>query len=199
KWNLRRLQLATRLVELKPLDAVDLGEALDPPRPGRPLHLVGIADRGRGVQVALGRPRQDQLARLLADLTQRDERGVGELVAGLLRELAASDRNQLLALLHLAFGDRPLPQVLVPPLGAALVGEQHLQAILAAAPQQDAGAGTPGLVGRHRQPPRPAWVRMAAARTRPEGHGTSSRGRLLGSAPGCGPSHASSASTSLAW
>jgi hypothetical protein len=77
KWNLRRLQLATRLLELEPFDAVDLGESLDTPRPGRPLHLVGIADRGRGVQVSPRRPRQDELPRLLPDLTELDKRVSG--------------------------------------------------------------------------------------------------------------------------
>src|SRR5512132_1614061 len=61
KWYLCRLQLATRLAELEPFDAVDLGEDLHPPRPRRPLRLVGIADRRRGVQVSLGCPRQHEL------------------------------------------------------------------------------------------------------------------------------------------
>jgi hypothetical protein len=73
--NLRRLQLVTRPVELEPFDAVDLREGLHAPRPARPLHPVGIADRGCGVQVSLGRPRQDELSRLLPDLTKLDERG----------------------------------------------------------------------------------------------------------------------------
>jgi hypothetical protein len=34
-WDLCRLQLATRLAELEPFDAVDLGEGLHTPRPGR--------------------------------------------------------------------------------------------------------------------------------------------------------------------
>jgi hypothetical protein len=115
KWNLRRLQLATRLVEPEPLDAVDLGEGLDTSRPGRPLQLVGVADRRRDVQVSLRRPRQDELPRLLPDLTQLDKRGMGELMAGFLRELSAGDRNQLLSLLDLALRDRPVTQVLVHP------------------------------------------------------------------------------------
>src|SRR4029453_13434629 len=34
KWNLRRLQLATRLAEFEPFDAVNFGEGLETPRPG---------------------------------------------------------------------------------------------------------------------------------------------------------------------
>ena len=34
KWNLRRLQLATRLAELEPFDAVDLGKVSTRPDPG---------------------------------------------------------------------------------------------------------------------------------------------------------------------
>ena len=136
KWNLRRLQLPTRPVEGEPFDAVDLGEGLHTPRPGRPLQLVGIADRGRRIQVSPGRPRQDELPRLLPDLTQLDERGIGELVSGFLRELSAGDRHQLLSLLDLAFGDRPVTQVLVHPMRTAHVRQQHLQAIVAAAPSR---------------------------------------------------------------
>jgi len=90
KWNLRRLQLVTRLLELEPFDVVDLREGLETPRPGRPFGLVGVADRGCGVEASTRRPRQDELARLLPDRTELNERGVVELVAGLLRELSAS-------------------------------------------------------------------------------------------------------------
>jgi hypothetical protein len=95
-------------------------------------------------------PCQDELPRLLPDLAELDERGVGEPVAGFLRELSAGDRDQLLSLLDLAFGDRPVTQVLVHPGRTTLVREQHLQAMVPAAPEQDAGAGSSGLVGRHR-------------------------------------------------
>jgi hypothetical protein len=70
-------------------------------------------------------------------------------VAGFLGELSASDGDQFLSLLDLAFGDRPVTQILVHPVRAALVSE-HLQAAVSPAPEQDAGAGSPGLVGRHR-------------------------------------------------
>ena len=59
--------------------------------------------------------------------------------------------------------------------------EEHLQAIVPAAPEQNAGAGSPGLVGRHRHL-LGVCVRVAAARMRPEGHGTSSRGKSWGTA-----------------
>src|SRR5207247_6732293 len=120
-----------------------------PPRARRPLHLVRVADGGRGIEVALRRPPQDELPRLLLDLAELQERDVGHLVAGLLRELAQRDRRDLLALLDLALGDGPVAQVLLDPERPAHVREEHLHRATASAPQQDAGARPARLVRRH--------------------------------------------------
>ena len=117
------------------------GKVSTRPRPRRPLHLVGVADRGRGVQVsrAAQSPDEPDFCRISPRL---DQGGIGEAQAGFLGELSASDRDRFLALLDLALGDRPVPQILVHPGRTALVSEQHLQAIVPAAP----GSRMPALV-----------------------------------------------------
>jgi len=114
-----------------------------------PLQLVGVADGGCRVELSLGRPAEHELARLLGDLSELDQRAVGCLRSGLLLELPASDGDELLAGLHLAFRDRPVPEILLGPERSTLVGEQHLQAPVPAAPEQDAGARATRLVDSH--------------------------------------------------
>ena len=66
--DLGRLQPAARLVELEPLDPVDLGERPDDPRVRRPLQVEGVAHRRRRVEVSLRSEADHELARLLGDL-----------------------------------------------------------------------------------------------------------------------------------
>jgi len=86
-------------------------------------------------------------------------------VSGFLRELPASDRADFLSLLHLAFRDRPVTEVLFLPVRTAHVSKQNLQAIVWAAPEQNAGARSPGLVGHLRRlavPSSPATGRVGS-------------------------------------
>src|SRR5262245_29657865 len=120
-----------------------------------PLHLVGVAHRGRRVEVSLDCPPEHELARLLCDLPKIHKRVVWDLVSGFFCELSPSHRHELLAGLHLALGDRPVADVLLGPKRSALMGEEHLHAALPAAPEQDAGTRAPRFVGRHHAPPPP--------------------------------------------
>ena len=115
----------------------------------RPFHLVGVAHGRRRVEVSLDCPPQHELARLLCDLSKIDERLVGGFHSGFFRELSPSHRHELLTRLHLALGDRPVADVLLHPERSALMGQEHLQATLPAAPEQDPGARAPRFVGRH--------------------------------------------------
>jgi hypothetical protein len=65
----------------------------------------------------------------------------------LLLELAPGDGQQVLDGVRLALEHRPVIRVLPGEVRTAGVAEQHLRATLPDAPQQDAGAGAPGLVG----------------------------------------------------
>src|SRR5512132_1451600 len=114
-----------------------------------PLHLVGVAHGGRWVEVSLKCPSQHELARLLCDLSKIDERMVGGLVSGFFRELSPSHRHELLTGLNLALGDRPVADVLLDPERSTLMGQEHLQAAVPPAPEQDAGTRAPRFVGRH--------------------------------------------------
>src|SRR6266511_467453 len=115
----------------------------------RPLHVVGVAHGGRWVEVSLNCPPQHELARLLCDLSKIDERVVGGFVSGFFPELSPSHRYELLTGLNLALGNRPVAHVLLDPERSALMGQEHLQAALPAAPEQDAGTRAPRFVGRH--------------------------------------------------
>ncbi len=101
-----------------------------------PLHVVGVAHRGRWVEVSLNCPPEHELARLLCDLPKIDERVVWDLVSGFFCELSPSHRHELLAGLNLALWDRPVADVLLDPERSTLMGEEHLQAPLPAAPEQ---------------------------------------------------------------
>src|SRR5438093_2894370 len=114
-----------------------------------PLHVVGVAHGGRWVEVSLDRPPQHELARLLCDLSKIDERVVWDLVSGFFREFSPSHRHELLTGLNLSLGNRPVADVLLDPERSALMGQEHLHAILPTAPEQDAGARAPRFVGRH--------------------------------------------------
>src|SRR5262249_6679511 len=111
--------------------------------------VVGVADGGRWVEVSLNCPPQHELARLLCDLSEIDERAVGGLVSGFFCELSPSHRHELLTGLNLALGDRPVTDVLLDPERSGLMGQEHLKAAVPAAPEQDAGTRAPRFIGRH--------------------------------------------------
>src|SRR5262249_53417062 len=119
--NLRCLQPSACLVEIEPFDTVDLGERLDDARPRRPFQLIGVAHRGRRVEVSLDCPPEYELARLLPDLAEIDEWVVGGFVSGFFRELAPRHGYELLTGLDLTLGDRPVPDVLLDPERSALM------------------------------------------------------------------------------
>src|SRR6476620_4763992 len=104
-----------------------------------PLHVVGVAHGDRWVEVCLNSPPQHERARLLCDLSKIDERVAGGLVSGFFCELSPSDRHELFTGLNLPLGDRPVADVLLDPERSALMGQEHLQAAVPAAPEQDAG------------------------------------------------------------
>ena len=83
------------------------------------------------------RPGVHELAALLAHRAERDHRPVGRRVAGLLLELAAGHREQVLALLHLALGERPGAEIAVGVVRAAGVPEQHLEPAARRSPVQE--------------------------------------------------------------
>src|SRR4051794_28151855 len=64
--DLRRVQLHARLRRADPRAPVHFGHPDVAPGPRRPLDRDRVAGRPRGVEVALARPRVDELARLLA-------------------------------------------------------------------------------------------------------------------------------------
>src|SRR6266480_7934899 len=114
-----------------------------------PLHVEGVAHGGRWVDISLNCPPQHELARLLCDLSKIDERVVGGFVSGFFCELTPSHRRELFTGLNLTLGNRPLADVLLDPERSALMGQEHLQATVPAAPEQHAGARAPRFVRRH--------------------------------------------------
>src|SRR4051812_4027299 len=144
--RLRVLDLRSSLPEVEPTHPVDLGEGPRLPRPRRPFHLVGVADRGVGIEVAFERPCHNALPRLLPDLAELDRGSTGRIRPGLLGELAPGHVEQVLAGFGLALQDRPMSVVLPGPVRPAWVAQQHLHAGLDATPQEDPGAGSAGLV-----------------------------------------------------
>src|SRR5262249_8174953 len=131
----------------------DLRVALEDTRVRRPLDLIRVTHGRRRVKVALDRPAKHQLAGLLRDLTEPDERPVGRNVSSLLFELTSRHRLALLAWLDFALRARPMAEILLRPEGAALMREQHLQATLPLAPEQDPRARAPRLIGLHASRP----------------------------------------------
>ncbi len=117
------------------------GTSIEDARVRRPLHAECVRPRFGRVQVALHRPRMHDLAAPLRDAAQIDGSGRGaDDVAGLLAELAARDRPELLAVLDLALGDGPDARVAVLEVGSAGVAKQHLDAVGRLAEEQDARA-----------------------------------------------------------
>ena len=135
------------------------------PEPGghsvRALLLVTCA----GLGVALPGPGVDDLAGLLPDAAQRHER-LARVDAGLLLELPARGRQQLLALVHDALGNGPGTGVPVAPERPARMRQEHLEAEAAATEEQQTRAqvGPPGPAGRG-----PAQWASTAAPARPRG------------------------------
>src|SRR5947209_2634325 len=110
-----------------------------------PLHVLGVAHGGQWVEVSLHCPPQHELARLLCDLSKIDQWVGGGLVSGFFCELSPSHRHELLTGLNLALGDRPVTDVLLDPERSALMGQEHLEAAVPAAPEQDAALVRPDL------------------------------------------------------
>src|SRR4029079_7983604 len=138
--DLGRLDAALRLVDVEPLDPVDLRKRLEPPGARRPDHLERVAVRRRRVEVALEGPGVDGLAALLDDAAQLDRVAVRWAVAGLLLELAPGDGDELLVTVGLALGDRPVAGRAVREERPARVGEQDLEPTIPRPEEDDAGA-----------------------------------------------------------
>src|SRR5262245_59877188 len=109
--RLCRQDLPARLGEIEPLAAVDLGKRLRPPRDPRPLRREDVAAELRGIEVAAHRPGMDVFAARLPYAAER-QRVAGRRAAGLLRELAPRDREQILALGRFALRNRHAPRSL---------------------------------------------------------------------------------------
>src|SRR5439155_3645929 len=117
-----------------------------------PLHLERVApSRGR-IQIPGERPRDDGLPAPLPDLAELEHGAVGWPLSGLLGELAASDRGQLLSGVGLPLQDRPGPLVLRREERAAGMTEEDLEARFPLAEQQDACTDATGCLLR--TPPR---------------------------------------------
>src|SRR4029077_6630424 len=108
---LRRIDLPARLLEPEPRRAVDLGKLAAPSRLRRPLQLDRVPAQRCGIGAPAHGPGVHDLPAALLHLAERQLRPLG-CEAGLLRELAVGDREQLLALLDLALRDRPGAQIL---------------------------------------------------------------------------------------
>ena len=103
------------LVDVEPLDPVDLGERLDAARSPAASSISNVLLHGRRrVEVALEGPGVDDLAALLDDAAELDRVAAGRRVAGLLLELATGDLEQLLVAVDLALRDRPVAVVARP-------------------------------------------------------------------------------------
>ena len=139
-----------------------------PDRGGHSIENVLLASRGR-VEVALPAPGRDDLAGLLPDRAELDERVTHDRRrrAQLLLELAQRNLERLLAGLDLALGDRPGAIVLPRPERPARMDEQHLDPVAAAAVEEEARA----LLRRHREVSRRRTVprRRGSAPTRQRG------------------------------
>src|SRR5579859_13243 len=126
------------LVHRKPGAAVSFGDHDLFAGARRPLDGAGVADEGGGIEVALDRPRDDQLAGGLADLAEGQEVAgcdAAERRAGLLLELALGGCQGILAWLVLALGNRP--DVLLHVIRAAGMNEEDLRPAWRAAVEKD--------------------------------------------------------------
>lgn len=106
--------------------AIYLRKTLHPSAFRRPFDFESVASYGLDVDIAFDGERNHPLAATLANLAERIQRPqVGE--AGFLHELAARSSFGVLAFIHLALGDRPCPFILLAPVGAAWMHQEHLQ------------------------------------------------------------------------
>ena len=89
-----------------------------------------------------------QLARLLADAAQRQERSFG-MDAGFLLELADGCRQRILTILHQALRDGPGTQIAPAPEWPAGMGEEDPQSLPGTAKQEQPGAYVLALQRAH--------------------------------------------------
>src|SRR5438132_2490007 len=181
KRPLARDQLRPRIGDGEPLRAIDLREFLLLSRARRPFHGEGVAADRRRVAIALGGPREDRLPAGLAARRERDERSRG-LDAGFLEEFAPASGEGILAVVELSLGNGPRAGVLLRPEGPARMRQQHLEAAVAPAVEQDPRALPRQVRRRACSSPRPA----RAARGLPHrwsGRSPRTRGLPRGTAP----------------
>lgn len=154
----------------EPRAAVDLGDYQHAARSGRPLDFAGIADQGRGIEVAFDGPGGHLFAGRLVNDAEGDEVAV-DGGAGFFFELAAGGFKGRLSEQVLAFGDGP--RVFFGPEGPAGVDEEDLGTVRGATKEQDAGGGFGHGVESIIQQGRPEFSTVAGAlQCRSDGGGT---------------------------
>src|SRR5262249_24590192 len=127
------------LGERPPRDAIDLRELHMSARTARPLEHEGVAHERRGIEIRAHRPGDDRLATRLTERAERDQLAV-DREAGFLLKLTSGCRPLVLSLVDLTFRNRPRAFVLVCPVRATGMDEQHFQTPSAVTKRDDAGA-----------------------------------------------------------
>ena len=150
--DLGRLDPDPRLGRVEPTDPVDLRDGHDPAGLRRPLEIERVRPCHGRIQVAFDRPRVDDLAALLDDGSQLEQRPVGERVAGLLGELAPRDIQQRFVPVRFALGDRPGSRVALGEERSTRVGEEHLEAAGGRPVEEDAGTRSRRHAGHGTEP-----------------------------------------------
>src|SRR5882724_3654421 len=168
--------LRPRGFEGEPRGPIDLRELLPAARPRRPLHGVGRARHGGGIEVAPHGPRIDELSPRLAPgrkregLTRRPR-------AGLFLELAPRGGERIFPLLDPSLGNGPRARVLLLPERPARMHEEHFEpaggvtkkqkpgALLHAPPVRSYGRGDgPASIFRWRNQENQPWYFSCSSR-----------------------------------
>ena len=119
------VQLRPSRIDRPPGRLVYLRVHADLARARRPFELEGVADRMRRGEVPLKRPCADPFAARLAELAEKEPRPVRRRRSQLLLELPQSHGLGVIALVVLAFGNRPGMRILSGPEGPTGMHQQH--------------------------------------------------------------------------
>ena len=130
---------ASRFIQREPRCAVDLWERLLTAAARWPFHREGVADDARRIEVRLGCPCVHGFSAGLPDRGKRDKR-TGHVETRFFLKLAPGGAEQVFTRRALALGNGPGAQVLVAPEGTAWMDEEHLEASLVPAKEQQPGA-----------------------------------------------------------
>ena len=126
KWGLALQYPCACLVHWEPCGAVDLRNNHPSLRSRRPFDLACVAHQTIGFAVAFRRPGGDDFSAGLFQFPERDSLGgCGE--ASLFFKLAAGRGPGIFLRIVFPFGDRPRPQILFGPQGAARMNEEYFE------------------------------------------------------------------------